>query len=54
MSKTTSVDLKAPLAEKALWHDYYEITKPKVVALLVLTALVGMSLSVPEIGRAHV
>jgi len=26
---------------------YYDITKPKVVALLVLTALVGMSLSVP-------
>ncbi|WDD98920.1 heme o synthase [Thalassomonas actiniarum] len=47
MAKTTSVDLKAPIAEKALWHDYYEITKPKVVALLVLTALVGMSLSVP-------
>ncbi|MDN3652288.1 heme o synthase [Thalassotalea ponticola] len=29
------------------WREYYEITKPKVVALLVLTALVGMSLSVP-------
>ncbi len=29
------------------WHAYYDITKPKVVALLVLTALVGMSLSVP-------
>ncbi|WP_440874851.1 heme o synthase [Thalassotalea sp. PLHSN55] len=29
------------------WRAYYEITKPKVVALLVLTALVGMSLSVP-------
>ena len=26
---------------------YYEITKPRVVALLVLTAVVGMSLSVP-------
>jgi protoheme IX farnesyltransferase len=30
------------------WHSYYEITKPRVVALLVLTALVGMSLSVPH------
>ncbi|HCM45988.1 MAG TPA: protoheme IX farnesyltransferase [Colwellia sp.] len=29
------------------WRAYYDITKPKVVALLVLTALVGMSLSVP-------
>jgi protoheme IX farnesyltransferase len=32
----------------ATWRDYYEITKPKVVALLVLTALVGMCLSVPS------
>jgi protoheme IX farnesyltransferase len=31
----------------ANWRAYYDITKPKVVALLVLTALVGMSLSVP-------
>lgn len=30
------------------WRDYYEITKPRVVALLVLTALVGMCLSVPS------
>ena len=29
------------------WRAYYDITKPKVVALLLLTALVGMSLSVP-------
>lgn len=29
------------------WRSYYDICKPKVVALLVLTALVGMSLSVP-------
>jgi len=32
-----------------IWRDYYEITKPRVVALLVLTALVGMCLSVPGI-----
>ncbi len=29
------------------WRDYYEITKPKVVLLLVFTALVGMALAVP-------
>lgn len=29
------------------WRAYYDLTKPKVVALLVLTAVVGMSLSVP-------
>ncbi|WAJ69944.1 heme o synthase [Catenovulum adriaticum] len=26
----------------ALWRDYFELTKPKVVALILLTALVGM------------
>ena len=36
------------IAENASWRDYYEITKPRVVALLVLTALVGMCLSVPN------
>ena len=24
------------------WHDYYELCKPKVVALIVFTAVVGM------------
>ncbi len=27
------------------WQDYYRLTKPKVVALMLLTALVGMALS---------
>ena len=31
----------------AHWRDYLETTKPKVVLLLVLTALVGMALAVP-------
>ena len=40
---------KETFSQKSLlnWRAYYDITKPKVVALLVLTALVGMSLSVP-------
>lgn len=29
------------------WHDYYELTKPRVVLLIVFTAIVGMFLSVP-------
>ena len=29
------------------WQDYLEITKPKVVLLLVFTALVGMALAMP-------
>lgn len=34
---------------RAHWRDYYQLTKPKVVALLVLTAWVGMMLAVPGI-----
>jgi len=29
------------------WRDYYELCKPKVVALIIFTAIVGMLLSVP-------
>ena len=29
------------------WRDYYELTKPRVVFLIVFTAVVGMFLSVP-------
>ena len=31
----------------ATWRDYYEIGKPRVVALIVFTAIVGMFLAVP-------
>ena len=33
--------------ENALWRDYLELTKPKVVALMILTAVIGMSMAVP-------
>ncbi len=33
---------------KLLFNDYLELTKPKVVALLVLTAVVGMVLATPK------
>jgi len=29
------------------WADYYELTKPKVVMLLVFTAIIGMFLAIP-------
>ncbi len=32
----------------ASWRDYYEMTKPNVVMLLLLTALVGMCLATPQ------
>lgn len=34
-----------PLQGRATWRDYYEMTKPRVVMLLLLTALVGMCLA---------
>lgn len=32
---------------RALWRDYLELCKPNVVALMLLTSLIGMLLSVP-------
>jgi len=39
----TTTSLKIPAA----FHDYYELTKPRVVMLIVFTAIVGMLLAVP-------
>lgn len=36
-----------PLKHSARWQDYFELCKPKVVALILLTAVVGMFLAVP-------
>ena len=35
------------IRQAAGWRDYYELTKPKVVMLIVFTAVVGMMLAVP-------
>ncbi len=50
VNKTTS--LPAPIG--AIWRDYLELTKPKVVAMLVLTALVGMCLAQDQLPSASV
>jgi len=43
-----SLSLNNPIAAfTAHWRDYLETTKPKVVLLLVFTAMVGMALAVP-------
>ncbi len=44
MAKTCSATAKTAFTQ-ATWRDYYELTKPKVVLLLLLTALVGMCLA---------
>jgi heme o synthase len=33
--------------KKASWRDYYEMCKPRVVMMMILTSLVGMFLAVP-------
>ena len=34
-----------PARQQALWRDYLELTKPKVVVLMLITSLVGMFLA---------
>jgi protoheme IX farnesyltransferase len=41
----TSATEAAP--RPSTWRDYFELGKPKVVALIVFTAIVGMFLAVP-------
>jgi len=33
--------------ERATWRDYQELTKPKVVLLMILTSVIGMFMAVP-------
>ncbi|WP_420745419.1 heme o synthase [Photobacterium damselae] len=47
MAKLLSVATTSSRPRVAVWQDYLTMTKPKVVAMLVLTALVGMCLAVP-------
>jgi protoheme IX farnesyltransferase len=39
--------LSASIERLTDWRDYYELTKPRVVMLIVFTAVVGMFLAVP-------
>ena len=48
MAKSVSIGSRLSRNQKAAsWRDYYEMTKPNVVMLLLLTALVGMCLATP-------
>ncbi len=49
MSQSNTIASSHSAPSTPIWRDYYEITKPRVVALLVLTALVGMCLSSPGV-----
>lgn len=39
--------IEKPAVEKPLWRAYWELTKPGVVALLMVTAVIGMFLATP-------
>ncbi|MDC4169560.1 heme o synthase [Photobacterium damselae] len=47
MAKLLTVATTTSRPRVTVWQDYLTMTKPKVVAMLVLTALVGMCLAVP-------
>ncbi len=44
---TPSTQLHTAAARTATWRDYFELTKPKVVYLIVFTAIVGTLLASP-------
>ena len=44
---TEQVDSNVELGWSRNWRDYYDLCKPKVVFLIVFTAIVGMVLAVP-------
>ncbi len=51
MPTETELPLATPLqpATGATWRDYYELGKPRVVFLIVFTAVVGMLLATPSL-----
>jgi protoheme IX farnesyltransferase len=49
VTKIATTDL-----EKTSFRDYLELTKPKVVALMILTSIIGMFLSVPGMVPFHI
>lgn len=47
-----SVVTSAP--EQTTWRDFYELCKPRVVALMILTSLIGMLLATPGMVPFHI
>merc|ERR1712046_97764 len=55
MAKSVSLHARSSRQHNVVsWRDYYEMTKPNVVMLLLLTALVGMCLATPTWVNATV
>ena len=47
MNTKTNNKIEKTTAGKATWRDYFDLCKPKVVALLLLTSVVGVVLASP-------
>jgi heme o synthase len=47
IEKFMSTQQEVLIPPRAIWRDYLELCKPKVVALMLLTSLIGMLLAVP-------
>ncbi|MBU3068728.1 heme o synthase [Aestuariicella sp. G3-2] len=47
MSSTATEVLKVATSRSSTWRDYLELCKPRVVALMILTSVIGMLLAVP-------
>ncbi|WP_308364522.1 MULTISPECIES: heme o synthase [unclassified Microbulbifer] len=41
------MSIQTAALSRASWRDYYELTKPRVVMLMILTSVIGMLLAVP-------
>ncbi|MGH8541313.1 MAG: heme o synthase, partial [Stenotrophobium sp.] len=50
---TTTVQTIKPLGARVYLHEYYELCKPRVVMLIVFTAIIGMFLAVPGMPPLH-
>ncbi len=49
-AKTLPAQARTQLSGNAIsWRDYLELTKPRVVALMILTAVIGMLLAAPGV-----
>jgi protoheme IX farnesyltransferase len=48
----TSAEATSP--RRASWRDYYELGKPRVVMLIMITAIVGMFLATPDFPAPNV
>lgn len=48
MAQSKTINSPLTRKEPARWQDYLELTKPKVLALMILTAVIGMCLAVPS------